>query len=505
LLYFYYNNSEILEGLEIFKSKIKENKVFIIFLFMHLTVWSVLPLIRHILPVDAMEGIVWGSQCDFGTHKHPPLFGWIIYFFYNLFNHSDYSVYFISQVFILIGFIYIYKLASLFFDKEKALCSVMILEGCFTYSYITIFDGFNPNVLLLTFFPMIAYYFYLALKNNKISDWILTGLFIGLGLLSKYQLILIVLSLFLYTVICKKNCRKIIFNYKFLLAIIIAFVINMPHLLWLINNDFFSLKYYMNTEELTLNAKVFSFISFYLKQFYAIIGTLVIFSISYFIYRKDKEKQSINFEDTVFILCIGFCPIILQSILSLISGSRLIGTWGYPMLFTTGIILYYFFPIKISKEYMSSFIKTVYAVMTIFFLIFFIIFTVEKNIRSLYPYEKITKDFEKIYKEETGKELKFITGCIEVALPVTIYGDTHPQMIFYTYKHKNIWIDEDKVKKDGVLILSRKEEMTYDSLIPYDSPDKHNEYKIYKFTIQNKLKMKREYELFYKIINPQQK
>lgn len=175
------------------------------------------------------------------------------------------------------------------------------------------------------------------------------------------------------------------------------------------------------------------------------------------------------------------------------------------MLFTTGIILYYFFPIKISKEYMSSFIKTVYAVMTIFFLIFFIIFTVEKNIRSLYPYEKITKDFEKIYKEETGKELKFITGCIEVALPVTIYGDTHPQMIFYTYKHKNIWIDEDKVKKDGVLILSRKEEMTYDSLIPYDSPDKHNEYKIYKFTIQNKLKMKREYELFYKIINPQQK
>ena len=125
------------------KSKIKENKIFIIFLIIHLLIWSILPLIRHLLPVDAMEGIVWGSQHDFGTHKHPPLFGWIIYFFYNLFNHSDFIVYFISQIFVLIGFIYIYKLAKLFMSKEKALCATMILEGCFTYSYITIFDGFK--------------------------------------------------------------------------------------------------------------------------------------------------------------------------------------------------------------------------------------------------------------------------------------------------------------------------------------------------------------------------
>ena len=50
-------------------------KVFIIFILIHVLVWSGLCLIRHLLPVDALEGIVWGSYFDFGTHKHPPLAG----------------------------------------------------------------------------------------------------------------------------------------------------------------------------------------------------------------------------------------------------------------------------------------------------------------------------------------------------------------------------------------------------------------------------------------------
>ena len=489
--------------MEALKLKVKENKIFIIFLIIHLLIWSTLPLIRHLLPVDSMEGIVWGSQYDLGTHKHPPLFGWIIYFFYNFFGKTDFIVYFISQVFVLIGFIYIYKLAGLFFDKKKALCATMILEGCFTYSYITIFDGFNPNVLIITFFPLIAYHFYLAVINNNFSDWTLTGLFTGLCFLSKYQTILFVVSMFLFTLICKKY-RKTIFNYKALLAMAIAFLVNLPHLLWLIKNDFFPWKYFVTENNPTLLKKISSLVSFYSDQFFAIIGTLVIFSVLYFIYRKNREEKSINFESTVFIICLGICPLILQSLLSFFGNSRLIGTWGYPMLFMTGITLYYFFPIKVNEKYFSTFVKAVYTVMTILFLVFFILFSVEKNFRSSYPYETISKDFEQIYKYETGKELKFVTGYIEFALPIVIYGDSHPQIIFDTYGHKNIWIDENKVKKDGVLIVSRKKNMTYEELVPYESSDKNKDYSIYRFTIQNKLKMKREYNLYYKIINPQE-
>ena len=121
---------------------------FILFLLIHLLVWTGVGMIRTVLPTDALEGIYWGSLHDFGTPKHPPLAGWITYLVYFLFK-SDFSIYFVSQLFIIVGFIYIYRIARLFLDEKKSVCSVMLLEGCWVYGYITGYYGFNPDVILL--------------------------------------------------------------------------------------------------------------------------------------------------------------------------------------------------------------------------------------------------------------------------------------------------------------------------------------------------------------------
>lgn len=70
------------------KEDIKLEKIFIIFLILHLVVWSTICLIRQIMPIDAMECVYWGSFADFGTNKHPPLAGWMAYFVYNLFHKT---------------------------------------------------------------------------------------------------------------------------------------------------------------------------------------------------------------------------------------------------------------------------------------------------------------------------------------------------------------------------------------------------------------------------------
>ena len=145
------------------------NKVFVLFILIHVIVWSALCLVRHLLPVDALEGIVWGSYLDFGTHKHPPLAGWLSYFVYN-WGNIDFSLYFMGQICVAVGFVYIYKLGSLFLSRQAAIYAVMVLEGCFSYSYMSIFDGFNPNFLIFITFPAITYYFYLAITKNKLKD-----------------------------------------------------------------------------------------------------------------------------------------------------------------------------------------------------------------------------------------------------------------------------------------------------------------------------------------------
>ena len=85
-----------------------ETKAFCIFLLVHFIVWSTTGLIRTVLPTDALEGICWGGLNDWGTPKHPPFAGWVTYWIYSIFK-SDFSIYFVSQTFIIGGFYFIYK------------------------------------------------------------------------------------------------------------------------------------------------------------------------------------------------------------------------------------------------------------------------------------------------------------------------------------------------------------------------------------------------------------
>ena len=87
----------------------KINKNFGIFLFFHLVIWSVLPVIlRPNLPMDSAEALVWGFVGEWGTNKHPPVSGFFASLIFDLTSQPS-SLYMLSQLFIIGGFIYIYK------------------------------------------------------------------------------------------------------------------------------------------------------------------------------------------------------------------------------------------------------------------------------------------------------------------------------------------------------------------------------------------------------------
>ncbi len=179
-----------------------EKRLFYIFLLVHLVVWVGVALVRTVLPADSLEGIYWGSLMDFGSQKHPPLAAWITYLSYIPFK-LDFSIYLISQLFIVSGFIFVYKLAKHFLDENKAMLAVIVLEGCWIYSYITGYYGFNPDVVLLFTLPAITYYFYSCMKDNKFSDWLILAILVGLSCLNKYQTGLLVVSMAIWAGVFK--------------------------------------------------------------------------------------------------------------------------------------------------------------------------------------------------------------------------------------------------------------------------------------------------------------
>ena len=205
------------------------SRVFLVFLFFHLTIWTLIPAISNVnLPLDTIEALAWGSNLEWGFNKHPPLSAFILEIFFQIFGRQDWAYYFLSQIFVLAAFIIIYKFSIDFFkDNSLALISVLLLERIFFYNFTT--PEFNVNVCQLPLWASSIYFTWRCFKYDELLDYIILGICFGLGILSKYLFLYLVIGiklLFLYFLIKNKIKSK-----KFLIVGPIVLLIILPRLL----------------------------------------------------------------------------------------------------------------------------------------------------------------------------------------------------------------------------------------------------------------------------------
>lgn len=488
---------------DFFKNIKEENRLFYTFLAIHLIVWTAICLIRVVMPTDALEGVYWGSLHDWGTPKHPPLAGWLTYLAFIPFK-MDICVYLMSQLFIIGGFIYTYKLAKYFLEENQAMLSVVLLEGCWCYSYITGYYGFNPDVILLFMLPAISYYFYNCMTQSRNSDWIKLGIIMGIAFLNKYQTVLLLIPMFIWALTFKREVFK---NKFFYIAVTLAFVIFLPHLLWLVKYDFFPLMYFEG--EMSASSwlqHLTAPLTFLVMQIAVISGSLIIFALLKLVHKSPfKLATNLDMPKTWFLLLLCFTPLVIHLIMGLSAGGTMRPRWGFEFWFLIGIVLFYFFPCNIGKKEFKFTLKSAYVLMAIIFVALGTLLAVEKNYRSRYPVATIYNDFKQIWAEKYDTPIKYLGGYIEWTLPLTVYVESHPACILDTHGYKDPWLDEADMIKSGVLIIDRTEEgvihYTHASC-PYLPKDYKIEPVNYKFFVHNAFGMPREYSIYYFIVPP---
>lgn len=481
----------------------KEQKYFIVFLITHFLIFGLIGAIRLVLPTDTLEGIWWGGLFSLGNPKHPPLAGWITYFIYNLFAKNDIVLYLLSQVFIICGLFFTYKLACFFFEKKQAILSVVVLEGCWIYAYITGYYGFNPDVVLLCTLPIVTYYFYRSMYFNKPYDWIMLGLSTGISFMGKYQTVLLLAGMFIWALIFNRETFK---NKFFYISVSIAFLIFLPHLLWLIKYNFMPLTYYHSKlESFNFIMHIKTPIMFIFMQITLIAGAIFIYVLNKFL---DKSKFNLNFKidkNGWFLIILTFTPLLIHTFMALSSGN-IRPQWGFVFWYLIGMILFYFIPWQVSEKAFKNTFITAYVVMFIIFASFGTMLTLEKSYRSRYPVQTVLNDFEQMWGRKYHTPLKYVGGLIDFTYPLTIYGKSHPINLMDTFNCKNIWIDEDDLKKNGALILNKHDDELVQfvrAACPYLSLETNIIPNLYKFELVNALGQKREYHMYYYFVAPQ--
>ncbi len=470
------------------------NKNFYIFLLCHLIIWTLLPIIfRANLPMDSAEALVWGFIGEWGTNKHPPLSGFMANLIYQASCRPE-SLYVLSQLFVIGGLFYIYKLAKLFLPQTKAILAAAVLEGAAYYNLVT--PEYNVNIIALMLWPAAVYYFVCGIRRNKLVDWLLFGLFAGLNILNKYVSGILLICLGLYLVLPKEG-RTRLTSWKVWIGAGVAFALIAPHLWWLEAHDWFVIDYFLGRSG---EGKVLPFglahlvypFKFLASQ--AMTGALALLILIGARYKSGKDNIKISAADNRLIFYAGVLPLLLMALISLILGIKLKSMWGSPTLYMLGICFMVWKPFKVEKTAKKMF-AACYGAM----ILFACAFALQASLTTSAKFKLNAADFTQ--KLEADKAA-YVGGSVWLASTLSAYAPTHPAVLFLMSPKDNPWIDMADVQHKGILVADEN----LDAYLAYQREFKvFPGPKIYGVTVQTPLGKVKTYQLYYGTIAGEQK
>lgn len=279
------------------KTPQKSAYLIIIFLALFSTVYNAF------LPLHGDEAYywMWSHHLQTGYYDHPPMIAYMIYLT-NFISESEWGIRLVNVFSLSISALYIFKLAQEMFNSRIALKAVIIFS-----SVILVHAGYiitTPDSPLVLFYSVTLYYSYKAIFYGKTKDYALTGIMLGLMMLSKYTAILFVFMLLIFIVLKR---RDILLNKKFYLAIILAFLVVLPMLYWNYENDWISFAFQLDHGS-TENFEIYPhlFFEFFGGQFgiFSPVFTAVLF---YFL-----AKDKLYFKDNkLFFLSLSVVVVLL--------------------------------------------------------------------------------------------------------------------------------------------------------------------------------------------------
>ena len=386
-------------------------KAFYLFLFSHVILWTLVPSLSNTnLPLDTIEALAWGSNLDWGFDKHPPFSAFIINLVYFAFKSNDWAYYFLSQICVVLSFYFVWELSKDFFsDKIFPLLSILILETIVFFNYTT--PEFNVYVCQLPLKAALIYFFWKGSNNIKLKYWIYIGILSAIGILTHYSFIFIILSLFIYLLIILKKNKKII-KY-FIISFFIFLIILIPHIFWLIDNNFVTIDYALNRSDVAnkdLYDHILNPILFILKQ----LGMLLLFFITFFsiLSIKKFKKITLNIKDKkkLFLLSISLLPILIVFIVSFASGAKIRTMWLSSFYLFFGILFFYFFKNYVNIKKTKNFIFIICFLFLLSPITYLYVSISNDSKRTDYPGKEISRLVQNKWNDNFINEIKIVIG-----------------------------------------------------------------------------------------------
>jgi len=190
------------------------------------------------ITVDEAHYWVYSKFLDLSYYDHPPVIGYIVKLFSDLFGTNTFAVRLPSVIiFILTSWIFFISARKLFSEKT-AFTAVILLNILPVFSFLGAIITI-PDSPLSLFWILSFYLFIRLIETSQKRYWYFLGFSIGFALISKYTAVMLFPSIIVF-LLFSKNHRFWFSRKELYISMFISFLCFIPVILWNIQNNWAS-------------------------------------------------------------------------------------------------------------------------------------------------------------------------------------------------------------------------------------------------------------------------
>lgn len=405
--------------------------------------WAIFAYTRHYLDgADMVENYAWGMEWQWGTNKHPPLFGWITAAWFNVFPTGDAAYYLLNEVNLAVALGFLALAMRRFFTWENVFSAIVLTSLGAQFGPDSGFK-YNADMAMLPFVSGFVWSLLHALGGTGRRWFVIAGIFAAAALLTKYYALVLFAAIGIAILITlRPPLIKLIKGAG--LTGLTALLLVSPHILWSIQHDWPSL-HYMHAAHETLDgaagghAYVNAFVGALLFSGVALLawgGSLIRLPNNH----AAKEQQPPKLGLAILGLSLLFT--LLTALAEHINPMR---SWLIPNLLFLGWALVDLTPAKFNSVMLA---RRTLSIGFLYLLVSVGVATVlERKYRS-YPASPayalpatIAKDVTEIFRTTYHRPIEFAAGPFPFGYILSFYSPDHPHGLNGVDLPGSPWID----------------------------------------------------------------
>jgi len=182
----------------------------------------------------------WSRHLDWGYHDQSPMIAWIIRLSTYFFGHNELAVRLPSIIALAVAALYLVSMAARWMDYRVAFNTALITQAILELNVGALMA--TPDGLQAAAWAGAAYHVARAYESQDWDQWLAGGIWFGLGLLSKYTMVLFLPAAFSYGLFSTVHRRRLA-SIRPYVGGLIGSLMFMPVIIWNAANDWNSLRH----------------------------------------------------------------------------------------------------------------------------------------------------------------------------------------------------------------------------------------------------------------------